>query len=101
MGRIAAQTAKQAIYQKVKEAEREKVYNDYIDRVGELINGVVSDERGDIVVDLGPTEWHYPTAEMSRASISTKVIASGPSSPTWNAREKVLRLFYPAPIRGW
>lgn len=68
MGRIAAQTAKQVIYQKVKEAEREKVYNDYIDRVGELINGVVKRiERGDIVVDLGPTEGIIPRREMSRA----------------------------------
>lgn len=68
MGRIAAQTAKQVIYQKVKEAEREKVYSDFIDRVGELINGVVKRlERGDIVVDLGATEGVIPRREMSRA----------------------------------
>ena len=39
LGRIAAQSAKQVIYQKVREAERENVYNEYIDRVGEVVNG--------------------------------------------------------------
>lgn len=55
--RIAAQTAKQVIIQKVREAEREKVYNEYKDRVGELVNGIVRRyERGDLVVDLGLSE---------------------------------------------
>jgi N utilization substance protein A len=68
LGRIAAQAAKQVIYQKVKEAEREKVYNDYIDRVGEPINGIVKRfERGDLIVDLGPTEGVVPRREQSRA----------------------------------
>ena len=54
MGRIAAQTAKQILVQKVREAIREKVYDEYIDRKGELINGTVKRfERGDIIVDLG------------------------------------------------
>ena len=54
MGRIAAQTAKQILVQKVREAIREKVYDEYIDRKGELINGVIKRfERGDIIVDLG------------------------------------------------
>jgi len=54
MGRIAAQTAKQILVQKVREAIREKVYDEYIDRKGELINGTVKRfERGDVVVDLG------------------------------------------------
>lgn len=64
LGRIAAQAAKQVIYQKVKEAERDKVYYEYIDRVGELINGIVKRiERGDLVVDLGPTEGTVPHRE--------------------------------------
>jgi N utilization substance protein A len=68
LGRIAAQAAKQVIYQKVKEAEREKIYNDYIDRVGEPINGIVKRfERGDLIVDLGPTEGIVPRRESSRA----------------------------------
>ena len=54
MGRIAAQTAKQILVQKVREAIREKVYDEYIDRKGELINGTVKRfERGDMIVDLG------------------------------------------------
>lgn len=68
LGRIAAQAAKQVIYQKVKEAEREKVYNDYIDRVGEPINGIVKRfERKDLIVDLGPTEGVVPRREQSHA----------------------------------
>lgn len=68
MGRIAAQAAKQVIYQKVKEAERDKVYNEYIDRVGELINGIVKRvERGDLIIDLGQTEAIIPKREQSRA----------------------------------
>lgn len=54
MGRIAAQTAKQILVQKVREAIREKVYDEYIDRKGELVNGTVKRfERGDVIVDLG------------------------------------------------
>jgi len=53
-GRIAAQTAKQVIVQKVREAERAKVVEDYQDRVGDLINGVVKRvERGNVILDLG------------------------------------------------
>src|ERR1044072_8018269 len=53
LGRIAAQTAKQILVQKVREAVREKVYEEYIDRKGDLINGTVKRfERGDMIVDL-------------------------------------------------
>ena len=55
--RIAAQTAKQVIIQRVREAERETIFNEFKDRVGELINGVVRRfEKGDMVVDLGRAE---------------------------------------------
>ncbi|GAB4368394.1 MAG: transcription termination factor NusA [Acidobacteriota bacterium] len=68
LGRIAAQAAKQVIYQKVKEAEREKIYNEYIDRVGELVNGFVKRiERGDIIVDMGSTEAVVPRREQVRS----------------------------------
>lgn len=54
LGRIAAQTAKQILVQKVREAVREKIYDEYIDRKGELINGTVKRfERGDMIIDLG------------------------------------------------
>ncbi|MDH3746366.1 MAG: transcription termination factor NusA [Acidobacteriota bacterium] len=67
LGRIAAQSAKQVLYQRVREAEREKVYNEFIDRVGEVVNGTVKRfERGDIVVDLGRTEAAVPRSEQAR-----------------------------------
>ncbi|MCA1608363.1 MAG: transcription termination factor NusA, partial [Acidobacteria bacterium] len=71
MGRIAAQTAKQILVQKVREAVREKVYDEYIDRKGELINGTVKRfERGDMVVDLGNNlEAILPRKEQSRGEL--------------------------------
>ena len=68
LGRIAAQAAKQLIYQKVREAERENVFKEYTDRVGEMVNGIVKRfERGDIILDLGKTEAILPRREQSRA----------------------------------
>lgn len=62
--RIAAQTAKQVIIQKVREAEREGVYNEFRDRVGEVVNGIVRRyERGDLIVDLGRAEALLPNRE--------------------------------------
>ncbi len=71
MGRIAAQTAKQILVQKVREAIREKVYEEYIDRKGELINGTVKRfERGDMIVDLGNNlEAIVPKFEQSRGEM--------------------------------
>jgi N utilization substance protein A len=67
LGRIAAQSAKQVLYQRVREAERENIYNEYIGRVGEVLNGTVKRfERGDIVVDLGRTEAVVPRQEQAR-----------------------------------
>jgi N utilization substance protein A len=65
-GRIAAQTAKQVIVQKVREAERAKVVEAYLDRKGELITGVVKRvDRGNVVLDLGGNaEAFIPKAEM-------------------------------------
>ena len=56
-GRIAAQTAKQVIVQKVRDAERQRQYNEYKDRVGEIVNGLVKRvEFGNVIVDLGRAE---------------------------------------------
>ena len=56
-GRIAAQTAKQVIVQKVREAERERQYEEFKDRVGEIINGIAKRvEYGNVIVDLGRAE---------------------------------------------
>jgi N utilization substance protein A len=63
-GRIAAQTAKQVILQRVREAERENVFNQYRDKKGELISGIVRRfERGNIIVDLGGAEAVLPVRE--------------------------------------
>ncbi len=69
-GRIAAQTAKQVIIQKVRDAERLMIYEEYKDRVNELINGTVRRfERGNMVIDLGRAEAVLPHAEqVSRES---------------------------------
>lgn len=63
-GRIAAQTAKQVIFQKVREAERERIFREYVDRQGQLINGLVKRvERNNIYVDLGRTSGFLPYEE--------------------------------------
>ncbi|VBB44367.1 Transcription termination/antitermination protein NusA [uncultured Desulfatiglans sp.] len=63
-GRIAAQSAKQVIMQRLKEAERDIVYDDFKDRRGEIINGIVQRfDRGNIVVNLGRTEAELPLKE--------------------------------------
>jgi transcription termination/antitermination protein NusA len=65
-GRIAAQTAKQVIIQRVREAERDIVYNEYKGREGELVNGVIQRfEKGDIILELGKTEALLPRKEQS------------------------------------
>jgi N utilization substance protein A len=78
LGRIAAQTAKQILVQKVREAIREKVYEEYVDKIGTLINGSVKRfERGDMIVDLGNNlEAILPKQEQAR-------------SETWNQGERI------------
>lgn len=63
-GRIAAQTAKQAIIQKIKQAERDRVFDEYKDRAGEIVSGTVRQfSRSDIIVDLGRAEAVIPAKE--------------------------------------
>ncbi len=63
-GRIAAQTAKQVIIQKIREVERNLVYEEFKDRVGEIITGIVRRfEKGSMIVDLGRTEAVIPREE--------------------------------------
>ena len=67
LGRIAAQTAKQVILQKVREAERDTIYNEFHTRVGELVNCIVKRMEGpDLIVDMGRTEARVPKREQSR-----------------------------------
>src|SRR5437660_3955897 len=78
LGRIAAQTAKQILFQKVRDAVRSNVYEQYIDKVGDLVNGYVKRfERGDIIVDLGTVEALLPRNQQSRGE-------------TWNQGERIL-----------
>ncbi len=68
LGRIAAQTAKQVIFQKVREAERENIFAEYNQRVGEVVNGIVKRfENGDIILEVGRIEAVLPRKEQSRA----------------------------------
>ena len=78
LGRIAAQTAKQILVQKVREAIREKVYDEYVDKIGTLVNGTVKRfERGDMIIDLGNNlEAILPRNEQAR-------------NETWNQGERI------------
>jgi len=78
LGRIAAQTAKQILVQKVREAIREKVYEEYVDKIGSLVNGTVKRfERGDMIIDMGNNlEAILPRNEQAR-------------NETWNQGERV------------
>jgi N utilization substance protein A len=72
LGRIAAQTAKQVIFQKVREAERENIFAEYNERVGEVINSTVKRfENGDLIVEIGRIEATLPRKEQSRAESYT------------------------------
>jgi N utilization substance protein A len=68
LGRIAAQTAKQVIAQRVREAEREKVHGEFSQRIGEVVNATVKRfESGDIIAEIGRVEAQIPRKEQSRA----------------------------------
>jgi N utilization substance protein A len=67
LGRIAAQTAKQILFQKVRDAVRSNIYDQYVDKIGDLVNGFVKRfERGNIIVDLGNLEAILPKSQQSR-----------------------------------
>jgi N utilization substance protein A len=68
LGRIAAQTAKQVIAQRVREAEREKIHGEFGERIGEVVNATVKRfESGDIIAEIGRVECQIPRKEQSRA----------------------------------
>src|SRR5262249_38663456 len=64
-GRIAAQTAKQVILQRIREAERAMMYDEYVDRVSEVVTGIVQQagDRNNVLVDLGKVEALLPRSE--------------------------------------
>ena len=68
LGRIAAQTVKQVVSQKVREAERDNIYEEYSQRIGEVVTGTIKRfENGDIVTEIGRVEATLPRKEQSRA----------------------------------
>ncbi len=67
LGRISAQLAKQVLFQKVREAERDTVYNEYIGRVNEIVNATLKRVEGpDLIFDIGKAESRMPRKEQSR-----------------------------------
>jgi len=67
LGRIAAQAARQMLFQRVREAERELIHAEYSKKIGEMVNGIVKRiEKGDVIVDLGRTEGILPKREQIR-----------------------------------
>ena len=103
-GRIPAQASKQVLVQKIREAERDKQYDVYKDRIGDIINGQVKRvEYGNVVVDLGGAgagEAVVRRDEMIPARCSGRAIASAPTSTTSGARPAARRSSFPGPIRN-
>jgi hypothetical protein len=102
LGRIAAQLAKQVIFQKVREAERDTIYNEYIGRVNEIINATVKRTEGqDVIVDLGKAEGRMPRKEQSRL----ESFAPGERARVMIVRvekaSKARRSWFLAPRRSW
>ena len=106
-GRIAAQTAKQVIIQRIREAEREAVWNEYKDKEGELISGIIQRiEQNNIFIDLGKTiavfpkeeqvysERYYSGARMKFYILAVNVDSKGPSIVLSRSHPKMIsRLF--------
>ena len=102
LGRIAAQLAKQVIFQKVREAERDTVYNEYIGRVGEIVNATVKRIEGpDVIFDLGKRKpacrgrnsrvWnHLPSGNVY--ALSSPGLRELPKAQAWLSH---------APLRSW
>lgn len=67
LGRIAAQTAKQVLCQRIRDAERIKIYREYIQKIGDLVTGPIKRfEKGEIIIDLGKTEAKIPKDQQSK-----------------------------------
>ena len=94
-GRIAAQTAKQVILQRIREAERDMMFNEYQDRVGELITGIVqqSDSRYTLVQLRERVEALLPRGRAgARRALRPRRSASRPSSPTSRTRRRARQI---------
>jgi N utilization substance protein A len=100
-GRIAAQSAKQVIVQKVREAERDRQYDEFKDRIGEIVNGVVKRvEYGNVIVDLGRGEGMVRRDELIPRELFRMATASAPTSTTCAASSAGRRSSCRARIRS-
>jgi len=99
-GRIAAQAARQVILQRIREAERDRKYEEYAGREGDIVTGIIqqSDNRYTLL-DLGKVEALLPQAEQVPTSATTTVLASRPTSSRSARRARVLRSSFRAAIR--
>ena len=90
LGRIAAQLAKQVIFQKVREAERDTVYNEYIGRVDEVLNATVKRIEGpDVIFDMGKAEARMPRRSSRGWNRSPSASVCAWSLPAWRKPPKV------------
>ena len=79
LGRIAAQSAKQVIIQRMRDAEQELIYEEFKDRVGEICSGIIQRrDKGGWIINLGRTEAILPKEEQIPASITSAAIACRP-----------------------
>ncbi len=100
-GRVAAQNAKQVIVQKVREAERERQHEEYKDRVGEIVSGIVKRaEYGNVMIDLGRAEAIIRRDELCRARTTSLAIASAPMCTTCGVKTEGRKSFYHARARN-
>lgn len=99
-GRVAAQTAKQVIVQKVRDAERNRQYEEYKEKMGTIVNGTVKRiEFGNVVLDIGKTEAVLRRDEIIPAGkIQKRRPASAPMCSTSAAKPKARRFSFPAPV---
>lgn len=100
-GRIAAQSAKQVIVQKVREAERDRQYDEFKDRIGEIVNGTVKRvEYGNVIVDLGRGEGIIRRDEMIRGKTCVMATVYALTSTTFAASSVARRFSCRVPIRS-
>lgn len=98
-GRVAAQTAKQVIVQKVRDAERNRQYEEYKEKMGTIVNGTVKRiEFGNVVLDIGKTEAVLRRDEIIPRESSKTATVSALTYSTSAAKPKARRFSFPAPV---
>ena len=101
LGRIAAQLAKQVIFQKVREAERDNIFQEYAHREKEVLNATVKRVEGqDVIFDIGKAEARCPKREQSRLETSPLASVFASSSSRLTAPPRVRRSSSRAPLRN-